>query len=52
MRGAFSKVKEVLDVYTLCRRAIKIMKRKRLRKIPNGEVNVQRYVLSCLLHRK
>jgi serine/threonine-protein kinase 11 len=40
--GAYSKVKEMLDVNLLCRRAVKIMKQRRLRKIPNGEVNVQR----------
>ena len=46
--GSYSKVKEMLDVNTLCRRAIKIMKQKRLRRIPNGEANVQRYrVLLC-----
>ena len=43
--GSYSKVKEVLDVNTLCRRAVKIMKRKRLRsRISNGEANVQRYI--------
>ena len=42
--GSYSKVKEMLDVNTLCRRAVKIMKQKRLRKIPNGEANVQRCV--------
>ena len=40
--GSYSKVKEMLDVNTLCRRAVKIMKQKRLRRIPNGEANVQR----------
>lgn len=40
--GSYSKVKEVLDTETLERRAVKIMKNKRLRKIPNGEQNVQR----------
>ena len=40
--GSYSKVKEMLDVNTLCRRAVKIMKQKRLRKIPNGGANVQR----------
>ena len=43
--GSYSKVKEMLDVNTLCRRAVKIMKQKRLRRIPNGEANVQRYVM-------
>jgi serine/threonine-protein kinase 11 len=41
--GSYSKVKEVLDSITLQRRAAKIMKKKRLRKIPNGEQNVQRF---------
>lgn len=40
--GSYSKVKEVLDTITLQRRAVKIMQEKRLRKIPNGEQNVQR----------
>ena len=40
--GAYSKVKEMLDCVTLCRRAVKIMKQRRLRRIPNGEANVQR----------
>ena len=42
--GAYSKVKEMLDCVTLCRRAVKIMKQRRLRRIPNGEANVQRCV--------
>ncbi|OTF84169.1 serine/threonine-protein kinase STK11-like protein [Euroglyphus maynei] len=42
--GSYSKVKEVLDTETLERRAAKIMKKKRLRKIPNGEQNVQREI--------
>ena len=45
--GSYSKVKEMLDVNTLCRRAVKIMKQRRLRRIPNGETNVQRY---CIPH--
>lgn len=40
--GAYGKVKEVLDSETLCRRAVKILKKKKLRKIMNGEQNVQR----------
>ena len=40
--GSYSKVKEVLDVETLCRRAIKIVKWRRIRKIPNGIANVKR----------
>lgn len=46
--GSYSKVKEMLDVNTLCRRAVKIMKQKRLRRIPNGEANVQRYMYEYL----
>jgi len=50
--GSYSKVKEVLDTVTLERRAAKIMKKKRLRKIPNGEQNVQReiHILRKLNH--
>ena len=40
--GSYGKVKEMLDSETLCRRAVKILKKKKLRKIPNGELNVQR----------
>lgn len=48
--GSYAKVKECIDQETLCRRAIKIMKRKKLRKIPNGEQNVQREIeLVCHL---
>lgn len=43
--GSYGKVKEVLDSETLCRRAVKILKKKKLRRIPNGEQNVQRYTL-------
>lgn len=39
--GAYSTVKECLDTESLGRRAVKIMEKKRLRKIPNGERNVQ-----------
>ena len=42
--GSYAKVKECIDQESLCRRAIKIMKRKKLRKIPNGEQNVQREI--------
>ena len=45
--GSYSKVKEMLDVNMLCRRAVKIMKQRKLRRIPNGEANVQRLVV-CL----
>ena len=40
--GAYSKVREMLDCVTLCRRAVKIMKKRRLTRIPNGEENVRR----------
>lgn len=51
--GSYGKVKELLDTETLCRRAVKILKKKRLRKIPNGEQNVQREIqlLKRLKHR-
>uniref|UniRef100_A0A2R9CM47 non-specific serine/threonine protein kinase n=1 Tax=Pan paniscus TaxID=9597 RepID=A0A2R9CM47_PANPA len=39
--GSYGKVKEVLDSETLCRRAVKILKKKKLRRIPNGEANVK-----------
>ncbi|KAG1710481.1 Serine/threonine-protein kinase stk11 [Nymphon striatum] len=38
--GSYGKVKESLDSETLCRSAIKIMKKRKLRRIPNGEQNV------------
>lgn len=40
--GSYGKVKEMLDSETLCRRAVKILKDRKLRRIPNGEQNVQR----------
>ena len=43
--GSYGKVKECLDSQNLCRRAVKILKKKKLRKIPNGESNVKRYVI-------
>ncbi|XP_076441490.1 serine/threonine-protein kinase STK11-like isoform X2 [Babylonia areolata] len=51
--GSYGKVKEVLDTETLFRRAVKILKRKKLRKIPNGEQNVQREIqlLKRLRHK-
>lgn len=36
--GSYGKVKEVLEQNTLVRRAVKIIKEARLRKIPNGRV--------------
>ena len=48
--GSYSKVKEVLDCVTLSRRAVKIMTHRRLKKIINGEANVQRLAsVSCQL---
>ncbi|CAB3364666.1 Hypothetical predicted protein [Cloeon dipterum] len=50
--GSYGKVKEALDQETLTRRAIKILKRNKLKRIPNGEANVQREIklLSSLKH--
>lgn len=41
--GSYGKVKEMLDSDTLCRRAVKILKQRKLRRIPNGVQNVERY---------
>ena len=38
---SFAKVKEVLNVITLERAAVKIIKKRRLRRIPNGEKGVK-----------
>ena len=40
--GSYGTVKELLDTESLCRRAVKILKKRKLRKIPNGEQNVRR----------
>lgn len=40
--GSYAKVKEVLDTETLERRAAKIMSKKKLRKVPNGEKSAQK----------
>lgn len=51
--GSYGKVKEMLDSETLCRRAVKILKKRKLRRIPNGEQNVQREIqLLKVLHHK
>ncbi|CAH0381995.1 unnamed protein product [Bemisia tabaci] len=42
--GSYGKVKEMLDSELLFRRAVKILKRRKLRRIPNGEQNVQREI--------
>eukprot|EP00794_Sanderia_malayensis_P007697 gene7697-8534_t len=51
--GSYGKVKEALDTQSLCRRAVKIMKNKKLRKIPRGEENVKREIqlLKRLKHK-
>lgn len=46
--GSYGKVKEMLDSETLCRRAVKILKKKKLRRIPNGEANVKKWVIDPL----
>ncbi|XP_065663631.1 serine/threonine-protein kinase STK11 [Hydra vulgaris] len=47
--GSYGKVKEALNVETLERQAIKIMKKRKLRRIPHGEENVKREI--CMLKR-
>ena len=51
--GSYAKVKEAVDQNNLCRRAVKIMKRKKLRRIPHGEENVEREIklLATLRHK-
>lgn len=51
--GSYGKVKEVLDSENLCRRAVKILTKRKLRRIPNGEQNVQREIqlLKQLKHK-
>lgn len=51
--GSYGKVKEVLDSENLCRRAVKILTKRKLRRIPNGEQNVQREIqlLKYLNHK-
>lgn len=51
--GSYAKVKEMLDTETLCRRAVKILKKRKLRRIPNGEENVRREIqlLKLLKHK-
>lgn len=51
--GSYGKVKEMLDSQSLCRRAVKILKKRKLRRIPNGEQNVQREIqlLRILRHK-
>ncbi|EDQ89743.1 uncharacterized protein MONBRDRAFT_16805, partial [Monosiga brevicollis MX1] len=51
--GSFAKVKEVLDLITLQRFAVKIIKFKRVRRIPNGPDNIRKEImlLKRLRHR-
>jgi len=42
--GSYGKVKEVMHCKTLHRRAVKILKKRKLRRIPNGEANVDREI--------
>ncbi|RZC42949.1 Pkinase and/or Kinase-like domain containing protein [Asbolus verrucosus] len=51
--GSYGKVKEMLDSDTLCRRAVKILKQRKLRRIPNGVQNVEREIklLKSLKHK-
>lgn len=51
--GSYGKVKEILDTQTLCRKAVKILKKRKLRRIPNGEQNVEREIklLQMLNHK-
>ncbi|KAJ6637429.1 Serine/threonine-protein kinase stk11 [Pseudolycoriella hygida] len=51
--GSYGKVKEVLDSEDLSRRAVKILTKRKLRRIPNGEQNVRREIqlLRKLKHR-
>ena len=51
--GSYGKVKECLNIYTLQRCAVKIIKWQHIRKIPHGEQNVKREikVLRKLKHK-
>ncbi|XP_021693314.1 serine/threonine-protein kinase stk11 [Aedes aegypti] len=51
--GSYGKVKEVLDSETLGRMAVKILTKRKLRRIPNGEQNVRSEIklLRKLHHR-
>lgn len=43
--GAYGKVKECLEMDTLCRRAVKILKGQRMKKVPNGEENLHQEII-------
>ncbi|XP_047344626.1 serine/threonine-protein kinase STK11 [Vespa velutina] len=49
--GSYGKVKEVLDSETLCRRAVKILKKKKHLKLPNGEIQREIKLLRILKHK-
>ncbi|CAB3397865.1 unnamed protein product [Caenorhabditis bovis] len=51
--GSYGKVKEVIDTYSLTRRAVKIMKHDKIRKIPNGAMNIRNEIriLNTLKHK-
>ena len=42
--GSYGKVKECIDTHNLARLAVKILKKSKLRKIPNGEASVKREI--------
>eukprot|EP00051_Salpingoeca_urceolata_P031935 m.13615 g.13615 ORF g.13615 m.13615 type:complete len:442 (+) comp4604_c0_seq1:659-1984(+) len=42
--GSYGKVKDALDSVTLCRRAVKIMRNRKLRKITNGQQNAKKEI--------
>ncbi|KAL5250339.1 hypothetical protein ACHWQZ_G016169 [Mnemiopsis leidyi] len=42
--GSYARVKEALDTETVRRAAVKIMKKKKLKKIPSGEENMKREI--------
>ncbi|CAD5111887.1 DgyrCDS1150 [Dimorphilus gyrociliatus] len=51
--GSYGKVKECLDTESLSRRAVKILKQRQLKRIPNGVSNVKReIILLKKLHNK
>lgn len=51
--GSYGKAKECIDTTNLARLAVKILKKTKLRKIPNGEANVKREIalLKRLSHK-
>lgn len=51
--GSYGKVKEAMNSENLCRLAVKILTKRKLRRIPNGEQNVTReiHLLKQLKHQ-